>query len=195
MTVYSALRKSGAKSNDWVVIVGAGGGLGHLACQIASKSMGFRVIGIDHGSKRDLALQSGAELFIDHSAGNAEEEVKRVTGGLGAQAAIVCAASNPAYASAVPLLKFGSTLVCVGIPEGELQAIATAIPYTFIIKEMIIRGSAVGSRKEAIETLELLNRGLIKTHFRVAKMDELTETFEKMNRGELLGRVVLDLQG
>lgn len=29
---------------DTVVIAGAGGGLGHLAVQIASKGMGFRVI-------------------------------------------------------------------------------------------------------------------------------------------------------
>lgn len=30
VTVYSALRKSGAQSGDWVVLLGAGGGLGHL---------------------------------------------------------------------------------------------------------------------------------------------------------------------
>ena len=46
VTVYSALRKSGAKSGDWVAIQGAGGGLGHLACQIAARvriSKGKRV--------------------------------------------------------------------------------------------------------------------------------------------------------
>ena len=37
VTVYSALRKSGAKSGDWVAIMGAGGGLGHIACQIAAR--------------------------------------------------------------------------------------------------------------------------------------------------------------
>lgn len=31
VTVYSALRKSNALSGQWVVIIGAGGGLGHLA--------------------------------------------------------------------------------------------------------------------------------------------------------------------
>lgn len=36
VTTYSALRKSEAKSGQWVVIVGAGGGLGHLATQIGS---------------------------------------------------------------------------------------------------------------------------------------------------------------
>jgi propanol-preferring alcohol dehydrogenase len=55
-------------------------------------------------------------------------------------------------------------------------------------------GSAVGNRKEAIETLDLAARGIIKTHFRTAKMEELTGIFEEMDKGKIQGRVVLDLQ-
>lgn len=100
VTVYSALRKSGAQGGDWVAILGAGGGLGHLACQIA-RALGIRVIGIDAGSKKDLAVQCGAEIFIDHTQGNAEEEVKKATGGLGVQAVLVLTAANAAYARQV----------------------------------------------------------------------------------------------
>lgn len=101
VTVYSALRKSSAQAGDWVVLLGAGGGLGHLACQIASKGMGLRVIGIDAGNKKDLATECGAEVFIDHTQGKAEEEVKKATGGLGAQAVLVLTAANGAYARCV----------------------------------------------------------------------------------------------
>lgn len=94
VTVYSALRKSGAKPGDWVAIMGAGGGLGHLACQIAARGMGFRVIGIDAGAKKDFALENGAEVFIDYEKQKAEEEVKKVTGGLGAHAVLVLTAAN-----------------------------------------------------------------------------------------------------
>lgn len=103
MTVYSALRKSTAQAGDWVVLLGAGGGLGHLATQMASKGMGMRVIGVDAGSKRDLAVECGAEVFIDHTQGKAEEEVMKATGGLGAQAVIVLTAANAAYARYVLL--------------------------------------------------------------------------------------------
>jgi alcohol dehydrogenase, propanol-preferring len=98
VTVYSALRKSGAKSGDWVVLLGAGGGLGHIATQIASRGMGMRVIGIDAGAKEDLVKESGAEVFIDHTKGSAEDEVKKATKGLGAHAVIVLTAANAAYA-------------------------------------------------------------------------------------------------
>ena len=175
VTVYSALRKSGAESGSWVVLLGAGGGLGHLACQIASRGMGLRVIGIDAGSKKDIAMECGAEVFIDHTQGNAEEEVKKVTGGLGAQAVLVLTAANGAYAMGMGLLKIGGTLVCVGLPEGELKAIATAYPQFLIAKAQTIRGVAVGDRREAIETLEFAERGIVKTHFRTEKMDALTK--------------------
>jgi len=193
VTVYSALRKSTAQAGDWVVIMGAGGGLGHLAVQIAARGLGLRVIGIDHGSKKDLATECGAEVFIDHTKGNVEEEVKKATAGLGAQSVLVLTAANGAYASAMGLLKFGGTLVCVGIPEGEMQAIAAAFPQVLIAKAQKIVGVAVGNRKDAIETLDFAARGIVKTHFRTAKMEELTSVFEQMEKGELVGRVVLDL--
>ncbi|KJX94888.1 alcohol dehydrogenase like protein [Zymoseptoria brevis] len=193
VTVYSALRKSTAQAGDWVAIMGAGGGLGHLACQIASKGLGLRVIGIDHGSKKELATECGAEVFIDHTQGNVEEEVKKATGGLGAQSVLVLTAANGAYASSMNLLRFGGTLVCVGIPEGDFVAIAGAFPGLLVAKAQKIVGVAVGNRREAIETLDFAARGIVKTHFRTAKMEELTGIFEQMERGEVVGRVVLDL--
>lgn len=99
VTVYSALRKSNTQSGNWVVLLGAGGGLGHLAVQIASKGMGLRVIGIDQGNKKDIIMDSGAEHFIDHTASKSvQDEVNAVTGGLGAHAVLVLTAANGAYA-------------------------------------------------------------------------------------------------
>lgn len=195
VTVYSAFRKSTAQSGDFVVLLGAGGGLGHIATQMGSRGMGMRIIGIDHGSKKDLVLSSGAEHFIDHTTSkDVTADVQALTGGLGAQAVLVLTAANGAYASGMQLLKFGGTLVCVGLPEGELQPIATCFPQVMVAKEQKVVGSAVGNRKEAIETLDLAARGIIKTHYRTAKMDELTTIFQEMNDQKIQGRVVLDLQ-
>jgi len=62
VTVYSALKKSRAQTGDWVVIPGSGGGLGHLALQIGSRGMGYRMIGIDVGEKEKLSKECGAEV-------------------------------------------------------------------------------------------------------------------------------------
>jgi len=89
--------------------------------------MAYRVIGVDHGSKEGLAKECGAEVFIDITKFDDKtigEEVKKVTGGLGASAVIVCTASNRAYAQALSFLRFGGTLVCVGMPEGDSQPVS-----------------------------------------------------------------------
>lgn len=44
VTVYSALKRTGAQPGDTVVIPGCGGGLGHLALQIGGRGLGFRMI-------------------------------------------------------------------------------------------------------------------------------------------------------
>lgn len=75
-----------------------------------------------------------------------------------------------------------------------MVAIAKAYPQMLIAKAQHIVGVAVGNRQEAIETLDLAARGIIKTHFRTEKMENLSHVFEEMHSGKLQGRVVLDLQ-
>ncbi|CAO2651052.1 Nn.00g093490.m01.CDS01 [Neocucurbitaria sp. VM-36] len=194
VTVYAALRKTNAESGNWVIIMGAGGGLGHLAVQFSAKGIGHRVIGIDHSSKKDLVLESGAEHFIPvDGTDSMPDAVKELTSGLGAHAVVVCTANNNAYAQSVELLRFGGRVVCVGIPEGDVVPIKTANPGVMVAKALQIVGSAVGTRKEAIETMEFAARGLVKTHFRTEKMDKLTDVFQEMHEQKLKGRVVLDL--
>lgn len=200
VTVYSALKRSNARPGQWVVISGAGGGLGHLGVQIASRGMGLRVIGVDHGSKAELVRASGAEHFVDvtqfpsDDAGAAiGKHVQGLADGLGAHAVVVCTASNAAYAQSLSFLRFNGSVVCVGVPEHDPVPVASALPMTFIGKHATLTGSAVGNRSEAIETMEFAARGIIKTHFRTEKMEALTDIFKEMEDGKVQGRVVLDL--
>lgn len=200
ITVYSALKRSNTRPGQWVVISGAGGGLGHLAVQLASKGMGLRVIGVDHGSKEELVKASGAEHFVDVTKFPTDDDfkaisahVKSLADGLGAHASVVCTSSNAAYAQALLFLRFNGTLVCVGLPEREPKPIATALPGRMVVNQYTITGSAVGNRRDAIEVLDFAARGIIKAHIRVEKMDALTSVFKEMEEGRLQGRVVLDL--
>jgi propanol-preferring alcohol dehydrogenase len=190
LTVYSALQKCGAKSGDWIVVSGAGGGLGHLAVQIGARGMAFRMIGIDHGSKESIVKNCGAEVFIDMNKFDDKsiaEEVKRITDGEGAAAVIVCVGSNRAYGQALPMLGFNGTVVCVGIPEGDLQPISNAFPGALLWSKIV--GSSVGSQREAIEVLGFAARGVVKTHYRLEKLEKLGEVFQEMASGKMEGRV------
>lgn len=181
VTVYNALRKSNTQSGNWVVVLGAAGGLGHLACQFAGKGMGLRVIGVDAKDKEKLALDSGCEHFIGLGGEKTTaEQVKELTGGLGAHAVLVMTAANRAYAESCDMLRFGGTCVCVGIPEGKPEPIASALPQFIIAKELKIVGIAVGDRRAAIETLDFAARNLVKVHYRVEKMDKLADVSRQL---------------
>ncbi|KAF2803959.1 GroES-like protein [Mytilinidion resinicola] len=221
ITTYAALRRSGALSGEWVVVLGAGGGLGNIAVQLSSRGMNHRVIGIDHASKEDLVIESGAEHFVPllQDAKDAPSVTdsyvtcfrtptftvkrwgflrlgwSRVAGPSISTPTIASprremSAANAAYASSVSLLRFGGRVVCVGIPEGEALPITSVAPQVLIAKALSIVGVAVGNRKEAGEVLEFAARGIVKTHYRVEKMEALTSVFEEMNAGTLRGRVV-----
>lgn len=164
--------------------------------QLAARGFSFRVIGIDLPSKKDLVLESGAEHFVDATASPADlvKQVQDLTGGLGAQAAIVCNNRNDAYDTSLQLLKFGGTLVCVGMPETELVPIKSAAPLTLIGKLLTITSVAVGNRRDAQEVMEMAARGVVKTKVEVRPMEDLEKTFQEMDERKLLGRVVLELK-
>jgi alcohol dehydrogenase, propanol-preferring len=196
VTTYTAIKRSRCEAGQWLAICGAGGGLGHIAVQLAARGFGYRVIGIDVGSKKELVMSCGAEQFVDATAFEGDkigEEVKRLTGGQGAKGAIVVHADNDAYASAIDMLSFGGTLVCVGIPDGTPVPIKTVVPARMVFQMLTVTSTAVGNRREAKEVLEMAARGIVKTKVEVRKMDQLKQTFEDMNNRKLQGRVVLDL--
>ncbi|KAJ5190868.1 uncharacterized protein N7498_009853 [Penicillium cinerascens] len=198
VTVYSALQKSRAQAGDWVVIAGAGGGLGHLAVQLGGRGMGFKIIGLDMGSKESFVNECGAEGFVDISkyptadGKSVADQILEITHGAGAAAAVICSASNAAYAEALSYLRFNGTLVCVGVP-GEANPIANAYPHLIVGKQLAIVGSNVGNRRAAIETLAMAKR-VATTPFRLEKAQNINSVFEEMKGGKLQGRVVLDLQ-
>ena len=82
VTSYAALKRMEPQPGKWCAIVGAAGGLGHLAIQYA-KTMGLKVLAIDGGSPRkaDFCFRMGADTFVDFTTPNLVEEVQAKTGG------------------------------------------------------------------------------------------------------------------
>ncbi|KIW83635.1 hypothetical protein Z517_02881 [Fonsecaea pedrosoi CBS 271.37] len=191
LTMYSAVAKARVRPGDWVLIPGAGGGLGHIGVQIAAKR-GYKVIAIDAGeSKRELCTKLGATVFLDFRTDSIEEEVKRLTNGYGAHAAIVPVGSDAAYDQALKLLRNLGTLVCIGLPKSGLGLPIS--PFMMCVRSLNIVGSSVGTAQEMDELLEMAVKGEVKPEISVLEFDQINDIMGKLERFEIEGRVVLRL--
>jgi propanol-preferring alcohol dehydrogenase len=102
ITVYKGLKESNARPGQTVAIVGAGGGLGSIACQYA-KAMGLKVIGIDTGDeKKQAVMKLGATSFVDFATSkNVVKDVQAATeDGLGPHAVILVAVNEKPFQQA-----------------------------------------------------------------------------------------------
>lgn len=199
-TAYSALRKCCAQPGDWVVVSG-GGGLGHLALQLGSRGMGYRMIGIDMKQKEKFMKSCGAEAALaidqfpkDDDGAGITQEIMRLTDGRGAAATMICSGSNAAYAQGLGFLRFNGTMVCVGVPGGKMTLIGNAYPSVTISKQLAIVGSTVGNRKDALETSETAKRGVVRTHISTEEVCNMDTVFHDLHTGKLQGRAVINIQ-
>ncbi|EFQ29539.1 zinc-binding dehydrogenase [Colletotrichum graminicola M1.001] len=156
---------------DWVVIQGAGGGLGHLGVQIASRMKGLRVIAVDAGhEKRMLAESSGAEVYIDYATDDVEKAATELTGE-GAHAVIVVPGSEEAYRTAPKLARPMATVVCVGLPHNDFQ-----LPIS--VTQSALKGVVLMARKLMLDTQALTIKGAM-----VGTEEQMTELLQEAKKG------------
>lgn len=190
LTAYKAVKNAELKVGDWMVVVGAGGGLGQYATQIGL-TRGARVIGVDSGEQKKQLIEGFGARFVDFKqVKNVVDEVKQITGG-GADAVVVTAGSSAAFAQAASMLKIGGTMCCIGIPPGGGK-IETPVS-EIVIKGLKIKGNLVGSLKECMEAVELVRNGLVKPKVYVRPFKDLPAVYEELEKGDIAGRVVLKI--
>ncbi|KAL5047266.1 hypothetical protein BDW71DRAFT_214164 [Aspergillus fruticulosus] len=189
IAMYSSIMKTKTRPGDWIVLPGAGGGLGHMGIQIAVKK-GLRAIAIDSGEKKQkLCLSLGATAFLDYKTDDVESAVKQLTSGLGAHAVICTANGEAAYEQGMRLLRPLGVLVCVGIPNIPFRLPAT--PFDMIVKGLTIVGNSAGTAKEMEELMEMAVAGDVKAHIECFEFDQIDEVVQRLGRSEIEGRAVM----
>lgn len=185
VTTYKAFKISGAKAGDWVAVYGIGG-LGHVALQYA-KALGYKAIAVDiQDDKLELAKELGADITINGRNVDPAEEIKKQVGGV--QAAISVAVTKSAFEQAYHSVKRGGSVVLVGLPNDEIP-----IPiFDTVLNGVSVKGSIVGTRKDMQEALQFAADGKVRAIVSTAKLDDINEVFEKMEKGQINGRVVLE---
>ncbi len=188
VTTYKGLKETETKPGDWVAIVGVGG-LGHLAVQYA-RAMGKQVVAIDiDDDKLALAARLGAAMTVNSKREDAAAKIQKELGGV--HGVLVTAVSASVFRSSLDMLRRGGTCSLVGLPPGEFP---TPI-FDVVLKRLTVRGSIVGTRMDLTECLQFAANGQVKSEIELQPLDTINETLERMKRGEINGRVVLDMAG
>ncbi len=185
VTVYKGLKVTDTRPGQWVAISGIGG-LGHIAVQYA-RAMGLRVVAVDiDDAKLALAQRLGAEVTVNARTQDVIAEVQRATGVV--HGVLVTAVHPQAFGQAIGLTRRGGTIVFNGLPPGDFPAPI----FDIVLKGLTIRGSIVGTRQDMAEALDFYARGLIHPTVTSAGLDEVNDVFDRMQRGQIDGRVVID---
>ena len=190
LTAYGAVKKLLAHHvlpGRPIAIIGAAGGLGHYAVQIANV-FGYRVIGVDIGADRlDFVKSLGAEMAL--SADEALDVVRAELGGV--DASLVFSARMAGFRLGFDLLGLHGLFVAVGLPatsEGNIEF----NPFELFAKDATVIYSAVGTVQDMRELIDLAAAGKVKSHVsRTGPLSELGDIFDELEASKYLGRAVL----
>ncbi|CAN5599079.1 alcohol dehydrogenase AdhP [soil metagenome] len=186
VTVYKGLKMTEAKPGDWVAISGVGG-LGHMAVQYA-RAMGLNVAAVDiDDQKLALARALGATVTVNALHADPVAVLKKEIGG--AHGVLVTAVSPKAFAQALGLVRRGGTVALNGLPPGDFPLSI----FDTVLNGITIRGSIVGTRLDLQEALAFAGEGKVRATVSTDRLENINAVFDRMRRGEIEGRVVLDL--
>ena len=186
VTVYKGLKETEVRPGQWVAVSGIGG-LGHVAVQYA-KAMGLHVLAVDVADdKLNLAKKLGADMAVNGKNPDEVMNARKETGGV--HGVLVTAVSPVAFRQALDLLRRKGTLVMNGLPPGSFD-----LPiFETVLNRYTVRGSIVGTRKDLQEAIDLAMEGKVTTTVKSAPLEDINLIFDQMKKGQIEGRMVLDI--
>jgi NADPH:quinone reductase-like Zn-dependent oxidoreductase len=196
-TAYHTLRSvARIQPGDDVIVLGAGGGVGLSAVQLAS-ALGARVTAVaSSDEKLATAAQYGASSLVNHARGDLRAELREAVAE-GAHAVLDPVGgdlSEPALRS----LRRGGRFVTIGYASGEIPRIPLNL---VLVKGIHVLGFQFQdidpdefTRNEG-ELRELLATGAVRPHIgAVYPLEQAADALRQVAEGRAVGKVVIELR-
>ncbi|MFE9360375.1 NADP-dependent oxidoreductase [Streptomyces olivaceoviridis] len=169
----------GVSEGDRVLVHGGGGGVGHVAIQIA-KALGAHVIATASGSKRKFVEGFGADEVIDYTAVNFTEAVRDID-------VVLDTIGGDTVERSLDVLRPGGHLV-TAVAEEDSELIAK-----YEAAGMRFSGIAVDPDPVALRGLvELVEQGRLRVHVQETfPFERVAEAHRLLDGGHLQGKLVL----
>jgi propanol-preferring alcohol dehydrogenase len=162
------------------------GGLGHLAIQYAHK-LGFYTVAVSRGKEGEalaLALELGADRYIDSAAADAAKELRALGG---AKAIMATAPNSKAISAILDGLGPNGKLVLIAQTEEPIEVSSLQL----LVGRKSILGWYSGYAKDSEETLAFSRLAGVKAMVEEYPFEKVNEAFDKMMNGKPRFKVVL----
>jgi succinate semialdehyde reductase (NADPH) len=193
-TAYGAVRDvADLRAGESAAVV-AVGGVGANIVQMAALSGAERIIAIDvDDSKLAFAREMGATHVVNSRSVDVAEAVAEITGGRGVETAFEAFGSQATTRLATDIVREGGRVVVVGIPAAGTSL---DVDLTRVVRRKLqIKGSfGAKARRDIPVLLRLLAAGRLDLSRVISQrltLDEAPEAYERLGRGEILGRAVV----
>lgn len=172
-----------------VLIVGAGGGMGLHAVQMARVCGGRVIAAIRSTRTSEAVLESGADAVLTTKEHDLSEEVRHLTDGWGADVVLDFVATRETLRASLTALAPAGRLVIMGyFPRGGVLETPTWV----FSEEVEVTGNRSAGRQDVAEALSLIQNGRIKPVVgKVFPLKDAVKAHQAFEAGEIVGRAVL----
>lgn len=190
---YQQLRgKVDLKPGEWVLVMGASGGLGSACIQVA-KLMGAKVIAGAGGDERVAAgMALGADHGVNYRTEDLTKRVREITGGRGVDAICENISDPTTFPAAFASLAVMGRLVTAGAHGGGTVPVNMKQLYH---NRQRILGSAGHDPVDIVKAMEGAGTGKLKAKVDlVMPLEKLHEAFALIHERKVAGKIVIDPQ-
>jgi NADPH:quinone reductase-like Zn-dependent oxidoreductase len=175
---------------ETVLIWGVGGGVGMASLQVAVLLGARAIVTSGSDAKLEAAARLGAVLGLNHRWADVVAEVRRETAGRGVDVVVDCV-GEATWTNSQRALRRGGRLVVCGATTGPLVSLDLR---RLFWHHWSILGSTMGSRREFAEVVRQAHEGkLWPVVDSVVPLAEGAAAYERMQRGEQTGKLVLEV--
>jgi NADPH:quinone reductase-like Zn-dependent oxidoreductase len=178
------------QAGEIVLIWGIGGGVALASLQVARLLGARTIVTSSSANKLETARKLGADVTLNHRLADVAAEVRKLTDGRGADV-VVDSVGEQTWQGSLRSLKRGGRLVVCGATTGP--AVSLDLRRLFWHQWNIL-GSTLGGRQEYAEIVRLAGEGKLWPPVdRVVPLSEGIAAFERLKRGEQVGKLVIEV--
>ncbi len=186
---HMLVTRSNIRPGNWVLVLGAGSGVGTAAIQIA-KLFNAQVIATA-GDERKLAKakELGADFTIDHYQQTISDEVKKITGKRGVDI-VFEHVGQATWKESMKSLRPGGTVVTCGATSGHEANFDIRILFT---RQLSMLGSFMGTMGDLHQVLEhVFAKRLKPVVDKAFPLSEAADAHRYLESSQMFGKVVLN---